>query len=206
MRTNLPFPHNQHVSKHKLTLIEEAAVQTIHNVANNRIVHSTQLCNVHKLHSVTSHSKQITASFPLGHCTTSGRVLGCHVRVLFRRVARTAVGARLTARGAGRPRGGDGGGACVRNPLPTCSSSIPFLQDGLAFKKRPSTHRYRRGRRFAVTLFICTAANNKHANNTSSARLLLLFLLYVRVKWRVKFGCLFSSFRYACSACFLFAA
>lgn len=35
------------------------------------------------------------------------------------------------ARGAGS--GAAGGGACVRNPLPTCSPSVPFLQDGLAF-------------------------------------------------------------------------
>lgn len=55
----------------------------------------------------------------------------------------------------------------------------PFLAGRVSFlkaaKQGPSTHRYGRRRRLAVTLFICTAANN-NANSTPSERLLLFFL------------------------------
>lgn len=56
------------------------------------------------------------------------------------------------------------GGACGRNSLPTCCDVPLFLAGRVSFLKAPkhgpATHRYARGRRLAVTLFICTAANN----------------------------------------------
>lgn len=81
----------------------------------------------------------------------------------------------------------------------------PFLAGRVSFLKAakhgPSTHRYAWRRRLAVTLFICTAANN-NAKSTRSERLLLFFLYGLSNNVRLvawSFECVYSSFRYSCS-------
>lgn len=130
---------------------------------------------------VTSHSKQITTySFSLRLTQRRGGFgLGWVYRTCCPCGGRRATGVR-GARSKGRGVGGRSGRGCVRSEFTShVLATRPFLAGRVSFlkaaKQGPSTHRYGRRRRLAVTLFICTAANN-NANSTRSERLLLFFI------------------------------
>lgn len=139
--------------KHKLTLIEEAAIQAIHNVANNRIVHLTH--NYVTFTSCTRWRHTQNKSQLRSHSFTAQRQGGCcnYIDMSCLDVWPARCSARDWLRAApGRWEGARRRG-CVRSESAShVLNTRPFLTGRVSFLKAPGDASIRLGATFLCNL------------------------------------------------------